>query len=111
MRFSRITGETMAAPYIQLCYILNRMRNCITLCFVSNDLLYDVALVWKIQQELTDYLKERYPFIQEMEYFTDGCAAQYKNCKSFLNHCYHKKDYELPAKQSYFATSDGWCRW
>jgi hypothetical protein len=79
----------------------------ISLCFVSNDLLHDVALVWKIQQELFDFIKGRYPFIQEMEYFTDSCAAQNKNYKSFLNHCYYKKDYELPAKQSYFATSDG----
>jgi hypothetical protein len=89
----------MAAPYIQLCHI--------SLCFVSNDLLHDVALVWEIQQELTDFIKGRYPFIQELEYFTDGCVAQFKNYKSFLNLHYHEEDFGLPAKHSYFATSHG----
>jgi hypothetical protein len=39
----------------------------ISLCFVSNDLLHDVELVWKNEQELTDFIKGRYPFIQKME--------------------------------------------
>lgn len=42
-----------------------------------------------------------------MEYFTDGCAAQYKNCKSFYNLSNHVNDFGVDASWSFFATSHG----
>lgn len=80
---------------------------CISLCFVSDDLLHDVGMVWKVQQELVKFIKSRYAFIDQVEYFTDGCAAQYKNCKSFLNLCHHLEDFGIVAKWTFFATSHG----
>jgi hypothetical protein len=40
-------------------------------------------------------------------YFSDGCAAQYKNRKNFLNLCNHDADFGLPAEWHFFATSHG----
>ena len=40
-------------------------------------------------------------------YFSDGCAAQYKNCKNFLNLCKHKADFGLDAEWHFFCTSHG----
>ena len=51
--------------------------------------------------------KEKLPNIKNIEYFTDGCAGQYKNCKNFLNLAYHAEDFNLKAKWIFFATSHG----
>jgi hypothetical protein len=39
--------------------------------------------------------------------FSDGCAGQYKNCKNFLNLCYHKEDFGIDCIWNFFATSHG----
>ena len=43
----------------------------------------------------------------KITYFSDGCAAQYKNCKNLINLCYHKEDFGIPAEWHFFATSHG----
>ena len=40
-------------------------------------------------------------------YFTDGCAAQYKNCKNFLNLTFHRQDFKMDAEWHFFASSHG----
>ena len=47
------------------------------------------------------------PAITNIQYFRDGCAGQYKNFKNFLNLCFHKDDFGLSTKWSFFATSHG----
>eukprot|EP00731_Ephydatia_muelleri_P035604 Em0140g7a len=44
---------------------------------------------------------------QKIIYVSDGCAAQYKNCKHFLNLCLHLVDFGVPAEWHFFATSHG----
>ena len=61
------------------------------MCFLTDDLKHDVGMVSKFQDYIIDFIKEKYPKIEEIEYFSDGCAGQYKNCTNFLNLCYHKK--------------------
>ena len=45
--------------------------------------------------------------ITKITYFSDGCAGQYKNCKNFINLCYHLEDFGVPAEWHFFATSHG----
>jgi hypothetical protein len=40
-------------------------------CFISDDLVRDVALVWKLQFEITNFSESNLPLINEIEYFTD----------------------------------------
>lgn len=40
-------------------------------------------------------------------YFSDGCAAQYKKRKNFINLCNHETDFGMPAEWHFFATSHG----
>ena len=47
------------------------------------------------------------PTINKVEYFSDGCAAQYKNYKNMLNLCRHKSDFGIDAIWTFFATSHG----
>ena len=47
------------------------------------------------------------PTINKVEYFSDGCAAQYKSYKNMLNLCRHKSDFGIDAIWTFFATSHG----
>lgn len=72
-------------------------------CIISDDLEHDVALVYQTQKTVLNFLKFEFPEIPlaYAEYFTDGCAAQYKNCKNFRNICYHEHDFNVKCSWSF----------
>jgi hypothetical protein len=37
-------------------------------------------------------------------FVSDGASSQYKNCKNFLNLCYHNEDFGIKAEWHFFAT-------
>ena len=41
---------------------------------------------------------------EKIIHFSDGCAAQYKNRKNFINLCQHKDDFGMLGKWHFFAT-------
>ena len=41
----------------------------------------------------------------KVEYFSDGCAAQYKNRYNFANLCMHMQEFGLNAEWNFFATA------
>ena len=45
--------------------------------------------------------------VTKMIYFSDGCAAQYKNYKNFIDLCHHYEGFGLVAEWHFFATSHG----
>lgn len=75
-----------------------------SLCYISNDNSHDTSFVYQIQAMLVAYLNEKYPHINKIIYFSDGCGGQYKN---FLNLCHHKYDFGMDAEWIFFATSHG----
>jgi hypothetical protein len=75
--------------------------------FISDDTTHDVSLVRKFQEETVNWIKEHQPQITEIMYMTDGCAGQYKCCRSFLNLCRHEKTFGMKASWAFFATSHG----
>lgn len=77
------------------------------MCIVSDDLEHDVAFVHKTQKYVSEFLKNSCPEVTRVTYYSDGCAAQYKNCKNFLNLCLHEKDFGIKATWCFFATSHG----
>lgn len=79
----------------------------VSICILSDDLKHDIAAVKIFQKHVINYIKENLPHIEGLEYFSDGCAGQYKNCTNFLNLCEHKKTYGLEAEWVFFATSHG----
>jgi hypothetical protein len=56
---------------------------------------------------LITFLKVELPITKKVTYFSDGCAAQYKNCKNFLNLCCHEEDFGIKAEWNFFTTSHG----
>ena len=76
-------------------------------CFLSDDTKHDVAIVHEVQEQVLQDLKMFLPNLKNIEYFSDGCSGQYKNRNNFLNLCYHRADFNVTAKWSFFATSHG----
>ena len=76
-------------------------------CIISDDNGHDVPTVYEIPKKIISDLKIRLPNLENVEYFSDGCAAQYKNRKNFINLCMHQSNFGLYAKWSFFATSHG----
>jgi len=92
-----------------VCYYKTVKTHCWfpSLCFLSEELWHDVVTVHLIQEKTIQHLKKAVPQLEFVEYFSDGCAAQYKNRKSFHNLCEHEKDFGIKASWSFFATSHG----
>ena len=79
----------------------------VSLCYISDDLTHDTSFVWALQQKLVVYLKNTFPHIKDLEYYSDGCAAQYKNYKNLLNLTYHFEDFNLSGTWNFFASCHG----
>ena len=79
-----------------------------SLCFISNDLKHDVDFVHVVIRETVEFIKSfLFDDVVHIHYFSDGCAAQYKNLKNFINLCHHKIDFNVDCSWSFFATSHG----
>ena len=69
--------------------------------------IHDVVAVHLFQTHLIEFMKKRFTTLNRIVYFSDGCAAQYKNCKNFVNLCNHESDFGASAEWNFFATSHG----
>ena len=49
-----------------------------SLCILSDDLDYDTSFVHQLQRLVCDFIKATLPQITRIEYWSDGCAGQYK---------------------------------
>ena len=76
-------------------------------CFFSDDITHDTSFVYALQKLMCNHIRSEFPNICKTEYFSDGCAGQYKNYKNFLNLTYHEEDFSLAANWTFFATSHG----
>ena len=79
----------------------------LSFCFISDDLDHDTCFVYELQTKLLEWVKFNLPHIKCIEYFSDGCAAQYKNFKNMMNLCLHFQDFYLRATWNFFASSHG----
>lgn len=77
------------------------------LCMISDDLEHDVSFVYETQRIAVAFLSENFPEVRTIHYWTDGCAMQYKNLKTFKNLCCHDADFGFKAFWHFFATSHG----
>ena len=76
-------------------------------CFISDEVHHDTTMVYSIQKMFITHIKRHFPKITKVEYFSDGCAAQYKNKYNFTNLCMHEHDFGLSAEWNFFATAHG----
>ena len=78
--------------------------------FISDCLNHDTVAVYAFQTVLIKLLKAKID-LQSIQYFSDGCAKQYKNKKNFLNLAHHFSDFAVHANWSFSATSHGKGPW
>ena len=76
-------------------------------CFISDLTKHSTAMVHTFLRTLVPLLKETHPLIEELIYYSDGCAGQYKNRYNFINLLYHEADFGIKAQWNFFATSHG----
>jgi hypothetical protein len=93
-------------PFIMY-YIRNGVLYHQSFCFLSDDLKHTPAMVYTFISKLITKCKEIVTNISKIHYFSDGCAAQYKNKYNFINLCYHRDDFNLDGEWNFFATSHG----
>jgi len=75
--------------------------------FISECLKHDTVAVYTFMKKLILMLKSKFTNLGKVFYFSDGSAAQFKNCKNFLNLCNHHKDFQLEAEWHFFASAHG----
>ena len=57
-----------------------------SICFISDHLNHDVDMVYQILKENSKHIIESInPQVKSVNYFSVGCAGQFKDCKNFLN--------------------------
>ena len=67
-------------------YKENNVLKCDSLCFISDDLLHDVDMVYHVMKLAIEHIKSNNSHqIETVHYFSDGYACQYKKCKHFIN--------------------------
>jgi hypothetical protein len=47
------------------------------------------------------------PHFKKVYYFSDGASSQYKDCRNFLNLCYHAEEFHVAAEWNFIYTSHG----
>ena len=81
--------------------------NHVSFVVVSENNSHDTVAVHLFQKVLIKFLSNKIRTPKRIIYFSDGCAAQYKNRKIFINLCHHEEDFGMPAEWHFFATSHG----
>lgn len=74
---------------------------------ISDDNTHDVHFVLKVIELILSDLKNNMPNLASINFFTDGCAAQYKNRKTLFNLCQLEMEYQLKLVWNFHATSHG----
>ena len=76
-------------------------------CFLSSVTNHDTVMFYTFLNQLIPELITSSSKHQKIHYFTDGCAAQYKNRYNFAGLCYHETFYGIKCEWNFFATSHG----
>ena len=68
---------------------------------------HDIGAVICFQNFIVQYCQQYFPERKNLEYYSDGCTSEYKNCTNFLHLCKYKKLYDVNVQWVFFATSHG----
>ncbi|KAK3916987.1 Translation factor GUF1-like protein, mitochondrial [Frankliniella fusca] len=82
-----------------------------TIVFISDELDHDADLVQVFEDKIINIVKQDQDHASTtcIEYFTDGCGAQYKNKKTFMRDCQQMKKHGTSVKRNFHATRHGKC--
>jgi len=68
---------------------------------ISDDNTHDIHFVYKVISLVLTDMKEKLPNLKFVHFFTDGCAAQYKNRKTLYNLCQFKEEFNVETEWNF----------
>ena len=74
---------------------------------LSDCLNHKTEAVYTGYRHVQSTLKECDPDLMKTTLVTDGCAAQFKNCKQLANMCHHQEDFDNDAEWVFSTTGHG----
>lgn len=100
-------SQATVHPIVVYCKTSDQEITSLSYCIISDSLRHDTVAVYVFLNKLVSQLKQKFPKVKCIQYFSDGSAAQYKNYKNFANLCHHESDLGICAEWNFFATSHG----
>lgn len=90
-------------------YYLDKLgkQQCQSFCAISDCTEHNTASFYAFQCAMIEKMKTMYPWITYIKYFSDGCAAQYKNRKNFANVLCHTDDFGLDCEWNFCVSCHG----
>jgi len=77
-------SQATVHPFIAY-YIKDDELRHVSYVVISECLQHNTVAVYTFQRCFIEYLKQNFPLVKRIYYFSDGAASQYKNRKNFLN--------------------------
>lgn len=71
---------------------------------ILNKLENEVAFVYETQKIGCPFLKDHFPNLNNVTYFSDSCTGQYINCKNFFSLSHHSQNFNLTATWAFLET-------
>ena len=78
-----------------------------TLVVVSDELLHDAAFVTLIVEELVQHISCKFPRVDKIRIWSDGCAAQYQNKFNFFQLTQTSEKFGIQCDWNFFESCHG----
>ena len=78
-----------------------------TLVVVSDELKHDAAFVTLIVEELVQHISSKFPRVDKIRIWSDGCVAQYKNKFNFFQLTQTSEKFGIQCDWNFFESCHG----
>jgi hypothetical protein len=76
-----------------------------SMAIISDCLKHDVKFVHAAQKIISQFVRDKYPRVRNLNYVTDDACQHFKSNKSILNLTHHHRDFGIDAGWSFSATA------
>ena len=97
------TQVSLLGAYVLYCNEENETKHQ-SFVILSDITKHDTASVYSCYKKIQAWVQNKLPSLQKTSLITDGCAAQFKNCKQFANTVMHEEDFGHPAEWFFSPT-------
>lgn len=97
-------GHQQVTIFTAVAWIHN---GCYSFAIVSNCLSHDKICVFVFLKKIVEWLRNACSSLRNVTFFSDGCAAQFKNKFTMSNLLFMSEDFGVTVKWNFFATSHG----
>ena len=78
------TQVSLLGAHVMFCNDKNKTKDQ-SFVVLSNITKHDTASVYSCCKKIQTWIQNKVPSLQKTSLITDGCVAQFKNCKQFAN--------------------------